>query len=221
MNPWRSLIVSAVFLAVLFGVFAWLLPVLPARVPTHWNGQGRIDGYMTPWRALGTMASLLAMLAVLTVALPAISPRRYAIASFAAAYSLIMLAVQGVVFVVTLGILLNGSGWHLDMPRLAMLAVGVLLMVLGNYMGKLRPNFFAGIRTPWTLASAAVWERTHRLAGWVYVLAGAVLIVFGLAGAVAGWMLMSVVLAAALIPVAYSYFSYRRLEGRHSSEGDA
>ena len=116
---------------------------------------------------------------------------------------------------------LAGAGYALPMSTIAPLAVGVLLMVLGNYMGKLRRNFFMGIRTPWTLASEAVWERTHRMAGWLFVLGGAVMVVAALAGAVRGRLLLAVIVVVALVPVVYSYFVYRRLEGRHPSEGKA
>jgi uncharacterized membrane protein len=79
-------------------------------------------------------------------------------------------------------------------------------------MGKLRKNFFVGIRTPWTLASDAVWERTHRLAGWLFMLGGLVAIVATLAGA-SFWIAIAAILAAGLIPCIYSLVIYRRLPG--------
>jgi len=123
-----------------------------------------------------------------------------------------MLAIQGMVLVIGLAVLLAGAGYALPIPAIAMLAVGVLLMVLGNYMGKLRKNFFIGIRTPWTLASDAVWERTHRLAGWLFVLAGVVVVAGVLLGA-AIWLPLAAIVAATLIPVVYSLWIYRRLDG--------
>lgn len=163
---------------------------------------------------------LIIGLAVLTAALPRISPRRFEVESFAGIYAVLMLVIQGVMLVLGIAAMLAGAGHAVPMATIAPLAVGVLLMVLGNYMGKLRRNFFVGIRTPWTLASEAVWERTHRLAGWIYVLAGAAMLVLALAGAMAGWTLAAVVVVL-LIPHVCSYLIYRRLEGRHPSEGDA
>jgi uncharacterized membrane protein len=86
-------------------------------------------------------------------------------------------------------------------------------MVIGNYTGKLRKNFFVGIRTPWTLSSDAVWERTHRLAGWLFMLGGLVAIVATLVG-VPFWVAVAAVPAAGLIACVYSYFIYRAIEGR-------
>jgi uncharacterized membrane protein len=84
-----------------------------------------------------------------------------------------------------------------------MLGAGALFLIPGNYMGKLRKNFFIGIRTPWMLASDAVWERTHRLGGWLFMLAGVLAIAGTLAGVPAWWAIV-VLLAVALIPAIYS-----------------
>jgi uncharacterized membrane protein len=79
-------------------------------------------------------------------------------------------------------------------------------------MGKLTRNFFIGIRTPWTIASEEVWLRTHRLGGWLFVLAGLVVFVSAFLGA--GWIpAFAAITAAALISVVYSYVIYRRVEG--------
>jgi len=213
MKPSQTLYVSALFLLILLAASAWFYPQLPARVPVHWDAQGHVNGYMPPLKAVAVPIVMLAALAVLTVLLPRISPRRYEIAPFAAVFGIMMLAAQALILIVGLGILLNAVGHPVDMPRTGMFALGALLMVLGNYMGKLRKNFFVGIRTPWTLASDAVWERTHRFAGRLFMLAGLIVIIAVLAGA-PHWLPIAVSLAAALIPCGYSLLIYRRLEGR-------
>lgn len=220
MKPARTLIVSIVFVAIAVGVATWLYPHMPARVATHWGVDGQPNGYSPRFWAAAMWPILILGLAVLTVALPRISPKRFEMESFAGVYCALMLAIQGVMLVLGITAMLAGADHAVPMATIAPLGVGVLLMVLGNYMGKLRRNFFIGIKTPWTLASEAVWERTHRLAGWLYVLAGVAMVVLGLAGAMSGWSLAAVVIVV-LIPAIYSYFIYRRLEGRHPSEGDA
>lgn len=220
MKPARSLIVSVVFVAIAVSVSVWLYPHMPARVATHWAADGQPNGYSSRFWAVAMWPMLILGLAALAVVLPRISPKRFGMESFAGIYAALMLAIQGVMLVLGIAVMLAGAGHAVPMATVAPLAVGVLLMVLGNYMGKLRRNFFVGIRTPWTLASEAVWERTHRLAGWVYVLAGMAMAVLALAGAMAGWTLAAVVVVL-LIPHACSYFIYRRLERRHPSEGDA
>lgn len=218
MKPSQTLYVSVLFLLILLAASVWFYPDLPARVPVHWNAEGQVNGYMPPLKAVAMPIGILVLLSVLTVLLPRISPRSYEIAPFATAFGIVMLAAQALILIVGLCILLNAVGHPVNMPRISLCALGLLLIVQGNYMGKLRKNFFAGIKTPWTLASDAVWERTHRLAGWLFVLAGCVIVVAVLAG-MPPWVSLATVLAAALIPAVYSYFIYRRLEGRHPSSG--
>lgn len=208
MKPARTLIVSAVFMVIAAGVAAWLYPRLPAQMPVHWNASGQIDRYRPRSWVAAMPALLIAGIAALTVLLPLISPRRFEIAPFARIYGLLMLVTQGVILVVGLSVLLAGAGYPLPVPMIVMLAVGTLFMVIGNYMGKLRRNFFVGIRTPWTLSSDAVWERTHRMGGWLFMLGGLVAIVATLAGAPL-WIALSALIAAALLPVAYSFWIYR------------
>ena len=100
------------------------------------------------------------------------------------------------------------------MPALTVmkLLVGGLFVVIGNYLGKVRRNFFVGIRTPWTLTSDEVWARTHRVGGWLFVLAGiAIIASAGSSRLVLPLVLLASVGTAALISVAYSYLVYRRL----------
>lgn len=210
MKPARTLIVSVAFMAIAIGVAIWLYPRLPARVPVHWDWSGQANGYAPRFWSAAMWPLVIACLAALTVALPAISPRRFAIQPFAGVYGAVMLAIQGAVLLIGMTALLAGAGYAVPVSTVVLLAVGLLLMVTGNYMGKLRRNFFIGIRTPWTLASEAVWERTHRLAGWVFVLAGVALVIAALTHAALGWMLVAVVVAL-LVPVVWSYVIYRRL----------
>lgn len=97
------------------------------------------------------------------------------------------------------------------MDRAIYAGVGVLLVVMGSFLGKVTKNFFVGIRTPWTLASDEVWLRTHRLGGKLLVLAGVATLISGLLGG-GPIPLLVAVLIAAVVPVAYSYFIYRQTE---------
>jgi len=91
------------------------------------------------------------------------------------------------------------------------LALSLLLIFLGNYMGKLRRNFWAGIRTPWTILNETVWERTHRLGGWLFVLAGLIGLVTTFIPPLRFWGVMSALFAVIVILVVYSYIEYERV----------
>ena len=209
MNPIRSLFLSILFLSLLLAAYLWLRPQMPAMIPTHWNAHGQINGYMTPFNAVIVPAVLIAGIALLTILLPAISPRGFSIQPFASVFTIVMLAVQAFVLLAAFGVLWNGAGHSAHQPLIIMVGMGLLWMVIGNYMGKLRKNFFAGIRTPWTLASDEVWERTHRMAGWLFMLAGLLTVAVAFAGAPL-MVAIYVLLAAALIPAIYSYVIYQR-----------
>ncbi len=221
----RSVPISAAFfVAGLIAAF-WLWSSLPAQVPSHWNVHGEVDGHMPRVWAAAFAPLTVAALALLTWLLPVISPRRFRIEPFAPVFTGLMLVVQGFMLVVGVCMLLAGAGYALPMPKIVMLGVAALIMIMGNYMGKLRRNFFAGIRTPWTITSEATWERTHRLAGRLFVLAGLVVLVGTPLGLPFGAGLACIV-AAGLLPVPYSYVIYRRLEGspkeddEHRPDGD-
>lgn len=208
----RGLIVSMAFVSIALLAAWWLYPQLPAQTATHWNLHGQVDGSMPRFWAAAMPVLMILALTVLMWLLPAISPRRFEIKPFARVYEIVMLVVQGAMLVIGMAALMAGAGYRVPIPTIAMLSTGVLLMVMGNYMGKLRKNFFIGIRTPWTLASDTVWERTHRLAGRLFVMAGLIVLlgtVFGLPF----WIGIGCLLAAVLIPALYSLVIYRRVEG--------
>lgn len=214
MKPVRSLFLSVLFLLILLAAFLWLYPQMPALVPVHWNAHGQVNGYASPLEAVATPMIILGVLALLTVMLPAISPRGFQITPFVSVFVIVMLAIQAFVLIAALGVLLNAAGHPAGTFMTRMLPLGALLLIIGNYMGKLRKNFFVGIRTPWTLASDEVWERTHRMAGWLFMLAGLAVIVASLVNAPI-ILSVSVILAAALVSVVYSYVVYRRMEHDH------
>lgn len=207
----KSLLVSMIFLLIALGAAVWLYPTFPARMPVHWNLQGEVDRYGARFWVAAAPALIQFCLLVLMVLLPVVSPRKFEIKPFANAYSILMLTAQGVVLVVGLSVLLVGAGYALPILTVAMLSTGLMLMVAGNYTTKLRKNFFIGVRTPWTLANSAVWERTHRMAGRSFMLGGLVTVIATLAHAPL-WVALAAALAPGLVACVYSYWIYRVLE---------
>jgi uncharacterized membrane protein len=114
--------------------------------------------------------------------------------------------------VVHVGLLLIGAGAFRDPSRILAILLAAFLLVLGNFMGRVRPNWFVGIRTPWTLSSDEVWRRTHRLAARLMVALG--LVLFPLAAVLpdraALVASLTALLAAGLLPAAWSYVYWRR-----------
>ena len=113
-------------------------------------------------------------------------------------------------FFVNLWLLMAGMGRHPAIPADAAIGVGLLLIVLGNSLGKVPQNGVVGIRTPWTLADEDVWARTNRTGGWLFVLAGVVMAATGFSGFGMGPGLIAVGVAA-VVSVGYSYVIWRRI----------
>jgi uncharacterized membrane protein len=198
-------------------ILAFLLPAvlydrLPDPMPSHFNFQGEIDGWMPkPWGAFLlplVMAGVLAMLA----ALPRISPKGFEVDGSSRAFAAITLATTGLLLMIHLSVLLISMGVAVPIAALMPVLLGAMLAGIGNYLSKVPRNFFIGIRTPWTLADEDVWFRTHRLGGRTFVAAGLLLIVVGpfLRGPSALAVIPALVVTAAVIPLVYSYITYRK-----------
>ncbi|MEJ2678297.1 MAG: SdpI family protein [Gemmatimonadota bacterium] len=195
---------SLVFAVVVF-------PSLPARIPTHWNIHGQVDGWMARWPGAFLLPVVGGAVWLLLFGLRRIDPRRSHYERFNQTYWLILniMSVYFALFtVLSLGVAL---GWPIDMTRAVLLIVAVLFIALGNYLPRIRSNWWIGIRTPWTLESEEVWRKTHRLGGRLFVIGGLVAVV----GAVLpppfqAWVAIAGLLLAGLIPVVYSYFAFRR-----------
>ena len=212
MSKDRANFLSYLFIVAVVGVAAWLYPALPDPVPVHWNIRGEADGWMgKPWGVVMLPAVAVFLFVVMRL-IPAISPKGFRTDSFAGVFHILQVALVGFGSLVGILALLQASGRDVPLNQVIFAALGLLFMVLGNYFGKIRKNFFMGIRTPWTLASDEVWARTHRLGGWLFVLMGAILFAGAFFTITPGWLL-GMVLLVALVPVIYSYFIYRRVEG--------
>jgi uncharacterized membrane protein len=192
---------------------AALYPQLPARVPTHWGINNQPNGYSPKWALFLIGPGLMAFMFILFRFLPWLSPKQWEVDSFRSTYLQVMLITMSMfayIFGITLWAGVSGSA---NVGRAIVGGVCLLLALLGNLMGKVRRNFFIGVRTPWTLANERVWNATHRLAGKTFVVSGLIGLLLTFFG-VSGWPVMAVILLAPLLPVAYSLIFYKQLERR-------
>jgi uncharacterized membrane protein len=209
--PWLLLGLSLGFSAAMYSK-------LPAEIPSHWDAHGQINGTVArAWGAWLMPVVLLAM-AIILPRLPQIDPRRENYEKFQSSYDLVVDAVMTMIAIMHVAMLGIAVGWPIRMERVAPVLVGALFVVIGNVMPRARPNWLFGIRTPWTLTNDRVWERTHRLGGLLFVVAGILLAVAGLLAPEAFFPIIIVgVVTAAVIPVVYSYFAWRQESNRVKS----
>ena len=214
-------IIALGLLALGVGVTAWYYPELPDRIPTHWNIRGEVDGYGGK-RTLFLLPVMSLPLLALFYFLPALSPRHFEVESFRGTYLYLMDLTIGL-FVYLQLVILHATvqsvhGDHsFDIGRALLAGIFLFFALMGNVMGKVRRNFYIGIRVPWTLASERVWNDTHRLAAWVMTAAGA----FGFLALVLGapiWVGMVLLFVPMMIPIVYSFLHYKALERRGQLE---
>jgi uncharacterized membrane protein len=204
--PWIS---SLALVGAAFAVSALFYPHLPDPVPTHFGANGVVNGWMPkPWGAIVTPLIMLPLLGLFVV-IPRISPNGFRIEPFARVYGWIVLLVMATMVVIHAQALAAGMGAKIAIDRWVAVVIGVLFVLLGNLMPKVRRNFFVGIRTPWTLSDDEVWAKTHRLGGKTMVAGGIAAIVTGAAGLGQPWIPVGSVIVSALIPCVYSYFVWR------------
>jgi uncharacterized membrane protein len=217
---WRAEIPQLLLLAGMFIAAAVIWPFAPQQFPAHWNLHGDVDRYAGPIKGLFALPLVAAGLYALLLILPKIDPGRANYASFRRAYRMIGLAVIGLLASLYACTLLTAFGHHVPMRAVVPLTVGILLIIIGNYMGKLRPNWFAGVRTPWTLSSRLSWNKTHRLARWLMMAMGLAWVACAVVQT--GWMVALAVtfnVAAILWLVVYSYVVWRNDPERQSPAG--
>ncbi|HTZ97500.1 MAG TPA: SdpI family protein [Terriglobales bacterium] len=206
------LVCVLLILAALLATVA-VYPQLPERVATHWGIDNRPNGYSPKWALFLIGPGLMMLLLVLFRFLPWLSPKQWEVDSFRSTYlqvMLIVIALMGYLYGATLWAGMTGSA---NVGRAIVGGVCLLLALLGNLLGKVRRNFYIGVRTPWTLANERVWNATHRFAAKTFVVGGLTGLALTLVG-FQGWPVLAVLLAAPLIPAAYSLFFYKQLERR-------
>lgn len=205
-------------LAAPFCVAALLWNQLPDRMPIHWGINGQVDGYAGKPVATLLLPCINLAVAALILILPRFDPRfaRYdeeTKTSLRRTIAAIRLAITLFLTLVALAVMATPLCPAIHAPSIIFPGAGVLLMIFGNLMTKLRPNWFCGIRTRWTLESREVWTKTHRLGGRLMMAGGACILIFGLLLPMKLFVICVVLPAIAvmsIVPIVYSYLVWNR-----------
>jgi uncharacterized membrane protein len=176
-NP-KAALVSAGFIVLMIAAGLFALGQVPAdtRIATHFAADGTPNGWMSPFPAFFIAPAIAVLMWLLLLAIPRFGRRAIALTHMPRTYGVLWavpVLIAAPVHLVVAGPAL-GLSWAT--LRLVPASIGVLFILLGNVMGKLPPNPFIGIRTPWTRADDRVWDQTHRFGGWVFVAGGFVIL---------------------------------------------
>ena len=208
MRKTEKIILGILMLSFAIGIF--LYPQMPDQMASHWNAQGKVDGYMPKFWGLFLMPLTSIFLFLLFVLIPKIDPLKANIDKFRDYYD------GFVVFMITFlfYIYLLTIFWNLDirfnMTRLLAPALGILFYYCGILINNAKRNWFIGIRTPWTLSSEKVWDKTHKIGGKLFKIAGIIALCGAFFQNYVLFLVLVPVISVSIYTIVYSYFEYQR-----------
>ena len=208
-REWPNIIVTALP----FIYLAYIWNSLPAIVPLHWNMAGEIDRYGNRSELIIIPFILPFLTYLIFLIVPYIDPKRQ-IEKMGKKYHQLKTIFVFLTSLLAIYILYATSVSKLGSTKLLFFGIGMLITVLGNYMQSIKPNYFIGIRTPWTLENNEVWKYTHRLAGKLWVIGGLFISVFTLilSQGLFTWLFIFIMIVITLIPLIYSYIKFKEIE---------
>lgn len=207
-NKWKIIFTSVIILLpVLAGLILW--NKLPDTVPTHWGASGEVDGYSN--KAFAVLGIPLVMLVIhwICIFVSMLDPKHRNVEGKPLGVVLWICPLMSLLC----GFLILSAalGYDFSVEIIMPIIIGILFIVIGNYLPKCRHNYTIGIKLPWTLNDEENWNHTHRFAGPVWVIGGIMLMALSLVPSnVVFILLMVVVILMVSIPTIYSYVYYRR-----------
>ncbi|NMA91070.1 MAG: SdpI family protein [Amphibacillus sp.] len=200
---------------IIFSISLWLIfyRQLPEQVPMQWGADGSVNWTASKFVALLVNNGMYILLYLLLMFSPKIDPKKNNYKQFSRSYEIMVYAILGLFLIINVVVLFKSLGYPLEINFFIPFLIGLLLMIFGNYMQTIKPNWFIGIRTPWTLDNETVWRKTHRLGGKIFIILGLILMItpFLSDQYVLPVILISVIVGS-LIPMIYSFYLYRKLK---------
>lgn len=202
-----------VMIAIQIIIAVYGFAVLPDIVPIHWGANGQANSYGPKWMGTFLYPLMSIGIYVLIRVLLAVGPRldgRQSVTANLKVARIVLVGIMLFMLIIQLVTTAQSLGVGFDMTMVVMLAPSLLFIFLGNYMGKMQRNFWMGIRTPWTITNAVVWERTHRLGGWLFVAVGLIGIPSSFIPFLRLWGIIVPIIAVSIFLCIYSYICYQQ-----------
>lgn len=195
-----------------FAIGLYFYNNFPAQVASHWNWRGEVDGYSSAGVAAFLLPTMALAMYLIFLFLPYLDPKKEEYVNFSGAYHKFKNLL--VIFLCILFIMtgLNGLGHTIDIGSWVPILIGALFVIIGMLLKDIKMNWFMGIRTPWTMSSEAVWNKTHEMSGPVMMIAGVLIAATVLTASFQGKIILFVVSLALIViglPL-YSYILYRQ-----------
>lgn len=201
-------ILAIVLLPFIYLGYVW--NELPSKVPMHWNIKGEIDRYGDKSELIIIPFLLPLLVYLIFLVVPKIDPKNK-LNKMGGKLQAIKFLLTTLMSILALFIIYTAKNQSFTNPNYIVIIIGVLFIVIGNYFKTIKPNYFIGIRTPWTLENETVWKKTHKLGGKMWFIGGILIVILSiiLNKSLSFTIFMIITGVITIIPIAYSYLIYR------------
>lgn len=203
-------ILSVFIILLTIGIVILVYPQLPDVIPTHWNIHGEVDGTTPVFPEIILIPALMAGITVLMMVLPGYDPGWERYKEFEGAYNGLILLLNGFFFLLFLITLLWAFGIQVPMNQVIAVLFAILMGGIAFFIRRVKPNWFAGIRTPWTLESETVWKETHDRGFRVFLIIALLCLVGALVPEYAYLFILLPVIIGTIYLVVYSYIVWKK-----------
>ncbi|MDD4353019.1 MAG: SdpI family protein [Candidatus Nanoarchaeia archaeon] len=210
MNPVKPSIkseifcLSIIFLTICFSIYFY--SQWPDIIASHWDFEGNVDGYSNKAFMVWIFPVMMSSIYALFLALPYIDPKKKNYEGFSEFYHFFKSLILTIFFILFIGIGRYNSGYYVNITLLSTVSLGVLMFVIGLYLKEIKPNWFMGIKNPWTLSSDKVWKKTHKIGGYFFMVFGIILIICNFLPEILSMILF--ILGILLIIIGTTVYSY-------------
>ena len=189
---------------IVIGLILW--DKLPDQVPMHWSAQGEVDGYGTKFQAVFLMPLVLVAFHWICVLGTSLDPKKQNIND--KIFTLVLWIIPVISLLCNSMVYATALGHKVSVEIIMPLFMGTLFVIIGNYMPKCKQSYTVGIKLPWTLDNEENWNKTHRLAGFLWVIGGVIIMATAFLGAF--WLFFIVLIPMVIVPFVYSYLLYKK-----------
>jgi len=202
------IILAIIFLSFAIGIYSY--PQMPEQVASHWNAQGQVNGHMSKFWGIFLMPVISAGMFLLLIIIPGIDPLKSNIQQFRKHYDGFVVLIMCFLFYLYLLTIFWNSGYTFNMIVFLSPGFSVLFYYSGVLIENAKRNWFIGIRTPWTMSSDKVWDKTHKIGGKLFKIAGVITLLAIFFNSFAIIFILVPVILISIYTIVYSYFEYQK-----------
>ena len=202
----KTLIITSIVTLIPLVIGCILWEQLPDVIPTHFGMDGTPNGWSSKAFTVFGIPVLMTFFHLLCVGITSQDPKYYNMSD--KLYGLIVWLIPVISLLVVVSCYGGALGWNINISKYAVAGSGILFIIIGNYLPKCKQNYTMGIKLPWTLDNEENWNKTHRLAGFLWVVGGLLIILNAFVGN--EWVFVAIVLVMVLVPTVYSYLYFKK-----------